>query len=158
MKKIKLIDDTLNPYDYLCHHIVPDSPSWSRSEENPDVVVGIASNGISQLDSYSNVIKCAWVIEPEIINGEDYLKVINNQNNYDFIFLHDLSKKEKIDSNKFVYVFHGGTHLRNEDIKIHDKSKLVSMVFSNKQWNSYHSLRHTIYSQIKDMFQKEPQQ
>jgi hypothetical protein len=47
MKKIKLLDDTLNPYDYLCHHIVPDSPSWSRSEENPDVVVGIASNGIS---------------------------------------------------------------------------------------------------------------
>jgi Glycosyltransferase family 10 (fucosyltransferase) C-term len=150
MKKIKLIDSTLIPYDYLCHHIVPDSPSWSRSEENPDVVVGIAGDGIRQLDSYSNVIKCAYIIEPEIINGEDYKNVINNQDKYDYIFLHDLTKKDRIDEKKFVYVFHGGTHLRNSDIQIHNKTKLVSMIFSNKQWNGYHSFRHVVYPLIQD--------
>jgi hypothetical protein len=149
-KKIKLLDDTLIPYDYLCHHIVPEIPSWSRNEENPNIVVGVASNGLSQIQNYPNSIKCVWIIEPEIINGEDYKKVIDNQDKIDYIFLHDLSKKNQIDSKKFVYVFHGGTHLRQEDIKIHDKSKLVSMIFSNKQWNRYHSLRHEFYSQIKE--------
>lgn len=150
MKKIKLIDNTLNPYDYLCHHIVPENPSWSRQENNPDVVVGIAGDGISQLENYPNCIKCAWVIEPEIINGEDYKRVIDNQDKIDYIFLHDLSKKQQIDPKKFVYLFHGGTHLRQEDIKIHSKSKLVSMIFSSKQWNKYHSLRHEFYSHIKE--------
>lgn len=150
MKKIKLLDSTLNPYDYLCHHITPESPSWYRDIENPDVVVGIASDGISQLDSYPSAIKCAWVIEPEVINGEDYLKVINNQEKYDYIFLHDLSKKPLISPEKFVYLFHGGTHLRREDIALHEKSKLVSMIFSYKQWNRYHSFRHEIYPKIEN--------
>ena len=79
MKKIKLLDDTLVPYDYMTHHIVPNPLVWKRDEMEPDVVVGIANNGINQLENYSNCIKCAWVIEPEIINGEDYVNVIKNQ-------------------------------------------------------------------------------
>lgn len=149
-KKIKLIDSTLCPYDYLCHHIKPEIPSWYRDIENPDVVVGIAGDGIRQLSNYPNAIKCAWVIEPEIINGEDYKMVVENQDSFDYIFLHDLRFKDRIKSEKFVYLFHGGTHLRQEDIKIHDKTKLVSMIFSHKSWNKYHSFRHEIYPSIKD--------
>ena len=150
MKKIKLLDDTLNPYDYLSHHVVPSEPVWKRDMESPDVVVGIANNGMRQLDNYSGVIKCAWVLEPEIINGEDYQYTINNQDKIDYIFLHDLRKKEYFNGNKFVYIPHGGTHLRNEDIQIHEKNKLVSMIFSNKQWNGYHSFRHEIYPSVQD--------
>ena len=150
MKKIKLLDDTLVPYDYMTHHIQPDPLVWKRDENEPDVVVGIAHSGISQLDSYPNCIRCAWVIEPEIINGEDYSNVIKNQEKYDYIFLHDLRKKNEINPNKFFYVPHGGTHLRQEDINIHEKNKLVSYIFSHKQWNSFHSFRHRIYSEIKD--------
>lgn len=148
--KIKLLDDTLVPYDYMTHHIVPDPLVWKRDENEPDVVVGIANNGMNQLDNYSNCIKCAWVIEPEIINGEDYVNVIKNQEKYDYIFLHDLRKKDLIDPKKFQYIPHGGTHLREQDIKIHEKNKLVSFIFSNKQWNGFHSFRHKVYPEIKD--------
>ena len=130
--------------------MVPSEPVWKRDMESPDVVVGIANNGMRQLDNYSGVIKCAWVIEPEIINGEDYQYTINNQDKIDYIFLHDLRKKEYFNGNKFVYIPHGGTHLRNEDIQIHEKNKLVSMIFSNKQWNGYHSFRHEIYPSVQD--------
>ena len=150
MKKIKLLDDTLIPYDYLSHHIVPSEPIWFRNMESPDVVVGIANNGMLELENYSSVIKCAWVIEPEVINGEDYEYAINNQDKIDYIFLHDLSKKKYFKDEKFIYIPHGGTHLRNEDIKIHNKDKLVSFIFSNKKWNSYHSFRHEIYPFVKD--------
>jgi hypothetical protein len=150
MKKIKLLDTDLLPYDYMTHHIQPNPLVWDRNENNPDVVVGIARNGISQLDSYPNCVRCAWVIEPEIINGDDYINVIKNQEKYDYIFLHDLSKKDLIDANKFVYIPHGGTHVRSEDIKIHEKNKLVSYIFSYKQWNNFHSFRHIIYPEIKD--------
>jgi hypothetical protein len=149
-KKIKLLDSSLFPYDYLCHHITPDEPVWSRSENSPNVVVGIASYGINQLINYPSVIKCAYIIEPEIINGEDYANTIRNQDSYDYIFTHDLSLKNKIKENKFIYVFHGGTHLRNEDIKIHEKTKLTSMIFSDKKWNNFHIFRHTIYSMIQN--------
>ena len=149
MKKIKLLDSSLLPYDYMSHHVTPEIPSWYRNEENPDVVVGIAHDGIAQLSNYPNCIKCAWVIEPEIINGNDYINVINNQDQYDYVFFHDLSKKEQIDPKKFVYVFHGGTHLRKDDIKVHSKTKLASMIFSQKQWNRYHSLRHDFFPQIQ---------
>ena len=53
MKKIKLLDDTLIPYDYMTHHIVPNPLVWKRDEMVPDVVVGIANNGINQLENYN---------------------------------------------------------------------------------------------------------
>lgn len=147
MKKIKLIDNTLNPYDYLCHHIVPNNPIWYRDIEHPDVLVGIGNDGINQvLNDKRNIIKCAWVIEPTIINGEDYQLVVDNQDSLDYVFLHDVSFKNKI--NNFHFVPHGGTHLKNEDILIHAKNKLCSFIFSNKQWNSFHSFRHTIYKEM----------
>lgn len=151
MTKIKLLDNSLLPYDYLCHHIVPSTPAWSREVENPDIVVGIADYGLNQLSNYPNQIKCSWVIEPSIINGEDYLNVIKRQDEIDYIFMHDLQAGEKIDPKKFVYIPHGGTHLQEDDMKIHDKTKLVSFIFSNKQWCKPHSFRHEIYPHIKDI-------
>ena len=49
-----------------------------------------------------------------------------------------------------MYIPHGGTWLRDEDINIHEKSKVVSCVFSWKNWNPYHRMRFRVYDRLKD--------
>jgi len=149
--KIKLLDNELGPpYDYLCHHIKPEIPIWSRTEEHPDAVIGVSRYGMEEVKKYNNVIKGVWVIEPSIMNGENYIQVVNEQNNFDYIFTHNKEIENKIDPKKFVYIPHGGTHLRQDDIDIFEKYKLISFIFSNKQWNAGHRLRFRVYDEFKD--------
>jgi hypothetical protein len=148
--RIKLLDNELGPpYDYLCHHIVPETPVWSRNIDNPNVVIGVAKYGMSEVKNYPNAKKGVWIIEPSIVNGEVYVDAIKEQDNFDFIFTHNLELKDKITPSKFVFIPHGGTHLRNEDINIPEKTKLVSFIFSNKQWNANHRFRFEVYDKIK---------
>ena len=150
--KIKLVDRDLLPYDYMCHHFSPDEPIWSREVEDPDVVVGGAGWGMDEIKKYpDHVKKAALIIEPSIINGEDYLKAVNEQEHFDFVFTHQYSLKDKLPENKFVFIPHGATSMRKKDMGVHDKKQLVNFIFSEKQWNSGHRYRHTVYEHIKDM-------
>jgi hypothetical protein len=40
--------------------------------------------------------------------------------------------------------------MREQDINIHGKSKLVSCIFSWKNWNPYHRMRFRVYDRFKD--------
>ena len=40
--------------------------------------------------------------------------------------------------------------MRNEDIGLHEKNKLVSFIFSWKNWNSYHRMRFRVYDRLKE--------
>lgn len=149
--KIKLLDNELVPYDYLCHFITPETPAWTRHEESPDVVVGISRYGMIEVLNYTHIPKAIWLIEPTIINGDNYRVAIENQEQYDFIFTHNLEVKDKIAPGKFIYMPHGGTWLREEDINSNqEKSELVSFILSDKQWNSGHRFRHQCYEAVKD--------
>jgi hypothetical protein len=146
MKKIKLIDENLIGQPGLSMHIDPKT-NWEREPENYDIGIYVDRMCFTQPIDNSKT-NCAWLIEPPIINGENYRDVIINKENFKYIFTHH--KNLLSQSDNVVYIPHGGTWMREEDINIHDKSKLVSCIFSWKNWNPYHRMRFRVYDRLKD--------
>ena len=89
--------------------------------------------------------KIAWLAESkEIFNYTiQNLKQRGVYDLYEYILTHD---KELIDAdpNKFLYALPATNReqVPPDEVKIHEKSKLTSFCFSNKQWASGHKFRH----------------
>ncbi|NBW14288.1 MAG: hypothetical protein EBR82_40455 [Caulobacteraceae bacterium] len=143
---IKFIDENLLGQPGLSRYIDP-KIEWSRDPTDHSIAIYTDSKCFnSQIDP--NKKNYAWLIEPPIINGENYINITKNYNKFIKVFSHNLNLASKIDN--FVYVPHGGTWLRTEDINIWEKTKDLSMIFSHKQWNSFHRTRHSIYEKYKN--------
>jgi hypothetical protein len=144
--KIKLIDENLVGQKGLSRYSDPES-GWERDIDDYDVAIYTDNMGNTQpIDS--SKINCAWIIEPPVINGENYIKVVNNKDKFKYIFTHIKNVGERAEN--FVYIPHGGTWIEDSDISIHDKTKLTSCIFSSKNWNSYHRMRLRVYDRLKD--------
>lgn len=144
-KKIKFNDENLIGQPGLSRYIDPGT-NWYRNTDDYDIVIYTDRMCFTQnLDN--SKINCGWIIEPPIINGENHRDIVDVQNNFKFIFTHIKDTVYKLKNG--VYIPHGGTWLREEDIAIHTKNKNCSFIFSNKNWNSYHRLRHRIFDRLK---------
>jgi hypothetical protein len=145
-KTIKLIDENLIGQPGLSRYIDPKT-NWEREPETYDVGIYVDRMCFTQPIDNSKT-NCAWLIEPPIINGENYINVVKNKENFKYIFTHHKNILNQAEN--AVYVPHGGTWMRDEDINIHEKSKVVSCVFSWKNWNPYHRMRFRVYDRLKD--------
>ncbi|MFZ9740372.1 MAG: hypothetical protein ACO3CQ_00580 [Candidatus Nanopelagicaceae bacterium] len=117
---------------------------WIREYDKDFLVFTDASVTLS--DQFKNKKKYAWLLESPEIMPEEYLYVKNNYDKFDIIFTFD---KELLSiSEKFKLIPFGGCWIYEEDRKIHDKSKLVSLILSSKRITTGHKLRH----QIKQRF------
>lgn len=120
---------------------------WERNIDDYDLAIYV--DKLCFLDSKDkSKTNCAWIIEPPIINGENYVNIKKIKDQFKYIFTHQKSMLGEGDN--FVYIPHGGTWLREEDISIHEKNKLVSFIFSWKQWNPYHRMRFRVFDRFKD--------
>ena len=144
--RIKLIDENLIGNPGMTRYI-DSGTNWDRDTNDYDVAIYTDQMCFTQnLDN--SKINCAWIIEPPIINGEMYYKIVSAQNNFKFVFTHNKDTVSKLQNG--VYIPHGGTWLKEEDIVIHKKNKNCSFIFSKKNWNSFHKLRHRISDRLKD--------
>lgn len=143
--KIKLIDENLVGQPGLSRYI-DHNLGWERNPENYDSCVYVDKLCFGEV--YSTKNNYAWIIEPPIINGENYLNIVRDHKKFKKVFSHHIDLSNKIDN--FVYVAHGGTWLRQQDIGVHTKCKLVSSIFSNKNWNPYHRMRQRIYEELNN--------
>lgn len=144
--KVKLFDENLIGQPGLSMYIDPKT-DWRRDFEQYDVGIFV-DKMCFVVPKDESKINCAWLIEPPIINGENYLNIKKNKENFKYIFTHH--KNILNEGENFIFVPHGGTWLREEDISIHEKNKLVSFIFSWKQWNPYHRMRYRVYDRFKD--------
>jgi len=143
--KVKLVDDNLRGQPGLSPFINPNL-GWERDCNDHDVCIYTDRLCSTQpIDSLK--ANYAWIIEPSIINGENYINVIPISNKFKLVFSHHKFLQNKISN--FKYIPHGGTWLNENEIKLYNKNKNVSFIFSDKQWNSYHRMRHRVYNDIK---------
>ena len=147
MSKItKLIDENLVGQPGLSRYIDPKT-GWEREPDTYDIGVYVDRMCFTQPIDETK-INCAWLIEPSIINGENYVNIIKNKENFKYIFTHH--KNVIPQAENAVYIPQGGTWMREEDINIHEKSKVVSSLFSWKNWNAYNRMRFRVYDRLKD--------
>lgn len=145
-KTIKFIDENLVGQKGLSRYAVPNI-NWQKDIEEYDIAIYTDRLCFNQPIN-PNKINCAWIIEPPIINGENYINIVKNKDNFKYIFSYIKNVGNQVDN--FVFIPHGGTWVKDEDIMIHDKSKVVSCIFSWKDWNPYHKMRHRVYGRFKD--------
>ena len=91
----------------------------------------------------NSAVKIAWLIEPYDLLPEIYKTIINHEHHYDLIFTYE---KTLLDRNPEKYKFHpcDTSGIEKQSHKIHRKTKLVSMIYSEKTWMFGHRLRHII--------------
>lgn len=94
-------------------------------------------------------IKIGWLIEPRAINSSTYEFVKFNHQYFDYILTYD-SELLSI-SDKFIFYPHGGCWINDEDKKIHEKNKLVSIILSSKRMTIGHNFRHEIINKIHNL-------
>lgn len=101
---------------------------------------------------YKGLKKYAWLVESPVITPNSYLFVENNIGLFDKVFTHS----ERILKYENTYkVPIGGCHLEESEIGLkYQKTKLISMMYSNKKSVEGHNLRHEIaykYSNLIDV-------
>ena len=152
MKKIKLVDENLIGQPGLCPDIDPKT-GWERETDTYDCI--LYTDKLCYSDNVSpEENNYAWIIEPPIINGENYRDIPTIASKFNRVFSHHLPLENKIEN--FVYVPHGGTWLSDTELDeysvenlIAEKTKEVSCIFSDKMWNAYHRMRHRVYEEHK---------
>jgi len=148
ISRIKLVDENLGGQEGLSRYISPET-GWIRDMGNNDYDIAIHTDRMCyNIEPNPEKTNYAWLIEPPMINGENYSNITQVNSKFKKVFSHNLSIRDRIDN--FVFVPHCGTWLRSEDIGLHDKNKNISFIYSDKQWNPGHRLRHNYANFLKE--------
>jgi len=146
MKTVNLFDINFVGAESACLYL-PSGVDWKKNSSEYDI--GLYTDSLcfsSQLNE--SKINCAWIVEPPIINSENYENAIKNHKKFKYVFSYLRSLESKIDN--FIFAPFGTSHIRESDINIHEKSKLTSMIFYCTQWNRYHFLKHEFFKLFKN--------
>jgi len=147
--------------------IYPKFFEWYRGDENMNDIIVITESMFHKVDTFTEKIKIAWLIEPVSINSESYRWIEQHLYKFKFILSHNLEfiedlKKIKLktcaqnydlipENNPLIlwYPF-GGCWIMPEDRKIYPKTKAVSIIASAKRETEGHKLRHEIIAALGD--------
>jgi hypothetical protein len=116
--------------------------------------VFFTDNNLSEAsdERFSGYKKYAWLVESPVVTPHAYAFAEKNPHLFDKIFTHS----EKLLSNSNAYVLPiGGCHLDEDEVgTTTEKTKLISMMYSNKNFSYGQSLRHEIaqrYTNVVDV-------
>lgn len=120
---------------------------WDRTLQDNDVTLFSDCHLREAIESKSR-IKLAIIFEPPVINNDAYAFVKSHYDIFDYIFTFDESCLSI--SEKFVYYPYGDTWVHKADQKVYSKSKMTSIIASNKNWAEGHKLRHSVVDMHKE--------
>jgi len=98
------------------------------------------------VDSVKSKIKCAWMHEPRALSdlvGSRYAVLETFLHKFDCVMTYDEKLLDKYPE-KCVFTADNGIWIQDENIRIWDKTRLMSMIYSWKNWSEGHKLRHLI--------------
>ena len=151
MKPKYTIKDSLFSHAYSTSNwFKPTYFEWDFKNQHGDFIF-FTDRNVQEvtLPQYSQFKKYAWLVESPAVTPEAYDFVKNNPQLFDKIFTH--SEYLLQNSNAYLVPI-GGCHLDEEDITLeHTKDRLVSMMYSNKNFASGHNLRHEIASKYSHL-------
>lgn len=157
MKKIKILDSNwihhLNPphFHYSCHMQKSKYIEWDRSPINEDDnIVVCTDTKIFDIDTinYDKIKKLAWLWEPKEFHSNTYSWI--KQNNYKFNYVLTYDKELLNIGENFIFAPASGCWVYEEDQKIYQKNKMVSIISSYKNQTEGHRLRHEVINGFRN--------
>jgi len=144
---INMIGGGFQHIDCSSHGHTPKYMTWVKNGSAP-ISIHIDSGLIRPVDKSKK--NYGWLSESKTINGHLYAWCMNNiayiEDNFEYLFTHD-TELIKL-SDKFKLVICSAKHWVS-DIGIHDKTKLISMIASNKVMCPDHKYRQEIIVKYK---------
>ena len=101
---------------------------------------------LSIISNVNSKIKCAWMHEPRALSEKcdlRYKTLELTRHKFDYIMTYDEYLLDAYPE-KCIFTADNGVWIQDENIKIWDKTKLMSMIYSWKNWTEGHKLRHMI--------------
>lgn len=105
------------------------------------------------IDEIESTIKIGWFHEPRMLHGVGgcmdvrYSNAEKIMDKFDYFFTYDHILLDKF-PDKAIYVVDNAIYLPHDKIKLYEKSKLMSMIYSFKQWTPGHRLRHQLAKMV----------
>lgn len=132
------------------NHFEPTYFNWNRNSTDANFIF-ITDHDINKaFDIKKEIKKIAFLCESPFITESSHNFVLQNYNNFDIVLTHN-DKLLKNCPNALFYPL-GGTYLTTEEMDLcasSIKTKMISMMFSNKQYAPGHILRHNIFNSFK---------
>jgi hypothetical protein len=146
MDKVLIRDVCFAHGESSCHERKPENFMWTREDFGSDVCF-YTDYVLSRVVNSTYKKNIGWLIEPPSINPNGYKQAVELKDKFDLIFTYS---QELINSDpeKFKWYPHSGCWINDSDIKIHDKSNLLSIIASNKTMTSGHKLRHDVIKEF----------
>lgn len=123
--------------------IYPDYFRWYRGNNVIGDLIVITESCFHLVDTYTERVKIAWILEPKSISPWAYSWIMENHHKFTYVLTHN-EELIKTDPQKFKWYPFGGCWILPEDRKIYPKTKNVSIIASNKKSTLGHQLRHEV--------------
>ena len=95
----------------------------------------------------NSVLKVAWLIEPGDLVPGIHNNIVTLEDSFDFILTYEKNLLDK-PSEKYKFFPCDTSGIEKASHKLHKKTKLVSMIYSEKKWLTGHKLRHIIVNNL----------
>ena len=121
----------------------PDNVRYVKNQTKWDGITIFTDKMLGAVEQVNSPVKVAWLIEPYDLIPYMYDQIKTIEDKFDFVFTYD---ETLLKHNPDIYKFHpcdcSGIEFHSH--KLHEKTKLVSMIYSEKTWLFGHRLRHII--------------
>jgi hypothetical protein len=121
----------------------PDNVRYVKNQTKWDGITVFTDKMLAAVDQVDSPVKVAWLIEPYDLIPYMYDQIKTIEDKFDFVFTYE---ETLLKHNPDIYKFHpcdcSGIEFHSH--KLHEKTKLVSMIYSEKTWLFGHRLRHII--------------
>jgi len=149
-KRLKIFDSAFSHEEYCGSKIggnYSEFVVWDRSGRiEPGDIVFFTDSSLFCVDRVAQIScnKVAWLIEPYEINPQGYHYILNNEHKFDFILTYDVDffKNNNLFTEKIIINPMWCSWVHPENHKVSEKSKLISIIASNKRGNLGHDMRH----------------
>tara|TARA_Y100000593_G_scaffold94499_1_gene193850 strand:+ start:3551 stop:4432 length:882 start_codon:yes stop_codon:yes gene_type:complete len=125
----------------------PEHVEYVRNKEDWKGITYFTDKLLHLAPRVKSDIKIAILCEPEHFMPQIYQLIKHYEKHYDLIFTYNDTLLQR-DPNKYVFAPADMPIIEEKNCKIHKKSKLISMVYSDKDSLPGHKLRHAIADKI----------
>jgi hypothetical protein len=153
MKKIRLIDSC---FPQTTASIAGDNDwrgpthfEWCRIGEKCDSVATWYTNWTLKESTRLHPFNVAWLFEPPAIQSWPYDGIAKNRKLFKAILTYD-KRLLNLGDSRFKFVPHGGSWIDWDLWGMHEKTKDVCMIVSDKNESEGHKLRHKIAKEFGD--------
>ena len=145
--------DSLTPEGYREH--TEEKMDWVHKQPKFDGPAVFTDKDLLSpwVDQVESTKKIAWILERREIHPFAYQHILAMEHKFDHIFTFDEELLER--SDRYVKNLIASSRVSHADAGLHEKSKLASLIASNKNWARGHKLRHIVAKNVQGRYDVE---